>query len=1356
MNRWVINRVGLLNFWYYKNQIFELANGRMLLRGTNGSGKSLTMQSLFPVLFDGNTSAYRLDSFGSADRRMEDYLLGEKGVSDRDDGIGYLFLEVKRENREEYLTIGIGMHANRGGKLNKWFFAIENNERVGIDFELYEEFRKGELTPLTKQKLKNRLENNGKLFDTQRAYKMYVNERIFGFESIEQFDELIALLINLRSPKLSKEFRPSVIYNILRDSLPKLKDDELLTLSKTIEQLDGHRERLEDLNNELRELNRFSKIYQRWHDELVGQLAGKWSSFSAHKSQLVKERNNRQLEDSRMQAEEVTKESDLNENESQLEALEHNIQALNMHEGINLVTRGQELKEQLEDVSQQLAKTQHDIERKKQRLGEQKERLEIRQLKQVEDKHEMETLLLDNEQYVTYLRFKELDDVYAAKMRETLTKDEYNYWKEQVHKKRQHFGQVMHHLHQLEQLQLQLADLERETGDVQQKVDELNRDLRQWQQIRQQEIENWKLEIDDWRQQASFDLSDKDYAALLFQIDRLLEEEIREEVVLAPVLASYQAARDHNQTETNLLRSEQEEWQNKKEEKETEIKAWQNKKIPEIEQRETRKINRQKLAEKHALINFYQSVDFVQGLKEVDRDRLEGALYASGILDSLISEAGLTLSDDIQILPAPKLLAVTLADFLTVNQAVERHLQPLVMDVLQSIIVDEEDAELPSVFRDGSYKVANLRGQMPADYRASYIGAASQERYRQMKIAQLEAEIVDIELKIAELASEIAKKEQISKQMKASYDSCPNGTEVFHAIHEKIKVGLHLEIQVEALDAKVKQLSQLTSRVNNEKIEIHRMTAQDGLSLDLASYQEADMYAENYEANLNDAYRNYEMIQREKVTIDTLEQGIVDLAEEENDLLLTYSDLTARKQMQRRLVDENSEQQRIINVEELQIKLSQAKEEQKQRKAFQQATNKAIQNLIRQISINGNELLTIEKELEKVTFQERHWQELFDKEVHRFKGSEISLTQLAKEKTRESSVKKLKDLEGQIIMQFNFLADRLQNYQPQLINMSVVELSEDKEQQLGDFAQYNNYKQPNFKTGSESKTAFVLLEHLTQQRMTLQDLLKKDDEQLFKKIILESVGNILRVRIQQAMQWVEQMNQLLQMQKNSSGLSLSIQWKGLPSSSEQDLGTTRLVALLQKPAKILSDSDREAISRHFQEKVQYAQEQIEENPDDQSTLFQAIAKVLDYRDWFQFELKYKRSNEGYRSQVLTDRRFNQFSGGEKAIVMYLPLFASVDSKYSDAGDFCPKVITLDEAFAGIDDLNIAELFKACNQLGFNYVMNSQVLFGDYPTVSELMIYELLRPQNVNFVTTISYYWDGQQRRMVTEGVFDEG
>ena len=43
-SKWQINRVGLLDFWYYDEEEFDFLDGRMLLRGANGSGKSVTMQ----------------------------------------------------------------------------------------------------------------------------------------------------------------------------------------------------------------------------------------------------------------------------------------------------------------------------------------------------------------------------------------------------------------------------------------------------------------------------------------------------------------------------------------------------------------------------------------------------------------------------------------------------------------------------------------------------------------------------------------------------------------------------------------------------------------------------------------------------------------------------------------------------------------------------------------------------------------------------------------------------------------------------------------------------------------------------------------------------------------------------------------------------------------------------------------------------------------------------------------------------------------------------------------------------------------------------------------------------------------
>ena len=113
---------------------------------------------------------------------------------------------------------------------------------------------------------------------------------------------------------------------------------------------------------------------------------------------------------------------------------------------------------------------------------------------------------------------------------------------------------------------------------------------------------------------------------------------------------------------------------------------------------------------------------------------------------------------------------------------------------------------------------------------------------------------------------------------------------------------------------------------------------------------------------------------------------------------------------------------------------------------------------------------------------------------------------------------------------------------------------------------------------------------------------------------------------------------------------------------------------------------------------------------------------------------------------LTNSAFNKFSGGEKAMAMYVPLFAAVNAQYkkSDIPDY-PRLIALDEAFAGVDDKNISTMFELVQRLDFDYIMNSQALWGCYDTVKALKIAELLRPANSDVVTVINYHWNGKER-----------
>ena len=71
--RWQANKIGLINFWYYDEQEFPFVKGRMLLRGSNGSGKSVTMQSVVPLLLP-----FRRKRWKGRENRLSVFRIQEK------------------------------------------------------------------------------------------------------------------------------------------------------------------------------------------------------------------------------------------------------------------------------------------------------------------------------------------------------------------------------------------------------------------------------------------------------------------------------------------------------------------------------------------------------------------------------------------------------------------------------------------------------------------------------------------------------------------------------------------------------------------------------------------------------------------------------------------------------------------------------------------------------------------------------------------------------------------------------------------------------------------------------------------------------------------------------------------------------------------------------------------------------------------------------------------------------------------------------------------------------------------------------------------------------------------------------
>ena len=256
-------------------------------------------------------------------------------------------------------------------------------------------------------------------------------------------------------------------------------------------------------------------------------------------------------------------------------------------------------------------------------------------------------------------------------------------------------------------------------------------------------------------------------------------------------------------------------------------------------------------------------------------------------------------------------------------------------------------------------------------------------------------------------------------------------------------------------------------------------------------------------------------------------------------------------------------------------------------------------------------------------------------------------------------------------------------------------------------------------------------------------LISGEERRIFEEILLNTISTKIKSKIYLSKKWVDKINDLMESMDTSSSLALSLKWVPKKADAEGQLDIMELLEILEK-GTIATEDDMKKLANHFGNKVKEAIRSYEGTGESRN--YQTIIKnVLDYREWYEFKLFF--TKKGERKKELTNNAFFQFSGGEKAMSMYIPLFSAVYARYDHASKDAPKLIAMDEAFAGVDEQNIRDMFRLLKELKLDYVINSQILWGDYDTVDNLAICELIREENDDFVTVIRYKWNGKERVM---------
>lgn len=1374
-SEWQINRIGLLDFWYYDEQEFDFLDGRMLLRGANGSGKSVTMQSFIPLLLDGNMRPERLDPFGSRARKMENYLL-EEG-DEREERTGYLYMELKRTDSDHYATIGMGIRARKNKKLDTWYFCVTDGRRIGKNLFLYKDVQ-NRIT-CTRQELRNRLGEGGRILETQGEYAQCVNRLLFGFETMDEYQEMLDLLIQLRTPKLSKDFKPTIINEILSKSLQTLSEDDLRPMSEAIENMDSQKTNLDTLDESIRAAEQIEKSFDQYNQIVLYDKAQLFSGCAQEcKRQekklkdLARQRveSGERLEAERVRYEELRREAEiLGQEESSLKGSDA---AKLKQQEIELTDKKQGAEKEACEKKRQ---EQEKEDRYRDNAGRKKEQEQKNELLW----GEIQSDLADMEETLGDIPF----DDFTFLKKELLADPQ----KEQAFQSHQQLlGEYVRRIEQGREVLYEEKNCQERYDKRLQEMDGLRaeqeqreRELRQYENLLQETKDEWMERFCQW-ERANRQLH------LTEDVKQRTAQEIEKYVYGTDYNGIRNLGRDAFEARERELREEIYEGEQQKKQLQEqhqrisgELQEWRDKKEPEPDRSEAVQRSRQLLAERGIPYQqFYKVVDFGDHIGDEQASRLEEALLSMGILDALIvpaqyREEVLALGEgvcDRYIFSDVTHVRQNLLELLDVDNGENDILKyQSVSRILSSIGVHgkgmagnaisaggQDERELAGeggstwIEEQGNYRVGILEGTITGEYRASYIGAKARERLRQEKLAQLEREERLLLGQLEECAKRLQELGEQEKRLRQEWDAYPAETDLRAAAKEYADKSYDLEQLNRHIAQLREQLRQSREELDEVQLRVREICSRCYLPARLDTFTQALEALGRYKDILTKVQVQHGQYRSGLSIIDGLEASLAEtdldldtIRYELGKISMRLGDLEASLDSVRRqleLTDYEKIRERLDYCLARLNELPRLREDSVSLQAHWQAQQEQL----------GHDLEQQEEGYQRNLQRYKLWERGFREEyqlgyVERLfvinddmedQAAKVCAMLAGKFGSRRQS-----DLLGSLQEVYHENRGYLVDFQ-----LTLQPLFDDEEEGEGEGSEVSMRRIDIVGKYRGVHVRFKeLIGKLREDAEVQKRLLSDKERELFEDILANTISRKIRAKIHSSKRWVANMNRLMDSMHTSSGLKLSLSWKNRQAEKEEQLGTRELVDLLSKDAEIMRDEEVEKLSLHFRSKIAEARKITADGNSVQS--FHAIMReVLDYRKWFEFTLECQKMGE--RKKDLTDRVFFTFSGGEKAMAMYVPLFSAVVAKYAGARDDAPRLISLDEAFAGVDETNIRDMFRLMVECRFNFMINSQVLWGDYDTVPGLAIYQLLRPENAKFVTVISYIWNGRERLLV--------
>ncbi|MGX7827255.1 TIGR02680 family protein [Actinokineospora sp. 24-640] len=1335
VRRWQPLRAGLVDIFYYDIEEFHFHDGRLLLRGNNGTGKSKVLALVLPFLLDGELAPHRVEPDGDRNKRMEwNLLLG--GRHPHTERLGYTWLEFGRllaDGTAEYRTVGCGLKAVAGrGIARHWFFVT--SQRVGSELSLVSPTR----VALTRERLREAVDGFGTVYDTATEYRRAVDETFFRFGQ-RRYEALVNLLIQLRQPQLSKRPDEKLLSRALTEALPPLDPALVTTVAEAFRGLEEERDALRGLTEAETAAKAFLGHYRRYARVAAKRRAAPPRLTHSRYEKLGAELAEAETAHGAAEATLAAAERSLGDIEAERNLLTARRRALQDSPRM----RDAELMTQIRTETERLAAFARSREGERGAAAETTRRREtahararaaaqgdgaaLHGLRQVAgDTAEAARLTTRHAEVVAAFEADEPpftatvragQDVVDRQVRAVEELDRLltaSGWAENA-------------------LIVARTEVDRVTGEQQAAAERIAAAESTASAESRAVVEVCAAYLG---QVTRFTLPDPDEA--LGSLDAwAVAPEGANPFAAAVEDAVAQATADLGRRQARV-----------------EAEAAAIAALIAESRAETARLERGGHDAPPAPHSrgprsdrlgapLWRVVDFVDSVSETDRAGVEAALEAAGVLDAWVAPDGTlhdAITDDVLLLPgesAPRggLSAVLLPAVDRADEHADALTDDAVRAVLRSIGLGPGAASW--VGTDGRFAIGVLAGSWHKDA-AEHIGEGARETARRARLAALRAELTNL---TAEADRLVAAADALVADLSAlagERRSLP-GDSALREAHLRVAAEYQAKQDVDRRLAEARAAAE--SRLEQARVARVRVDefAHDvDLPGDFDALRDIRDAVGDYRVALARLWPAAVAAHRAERAAATAAEELAAAVEHQAESEAAAEDATAR-------ADAAAERLRVLvdtagaGIDELYAELAavdthlygcdeRAKTARGEERGALEARGEALG---RQRTLRA-EIMVVTQERDRAIAELRAFAETG---VLATALPDLAVPDPRTEWAVTPAVTLARAINGDLSdvddseRQWELVQQKVSHEQKTLTDVLSAH------GHSAGLAVHSGVMVVDVRFQGRRHDIPALVDSLAAEIGQRGRLLSAKEREILENHLVNEVAGTLQELISGAEDQVRGINEDLDARPTSTGMRLRLLWRTARDAPD-GLGRVR-DRLLRQTADAWSAEDRALVGGFLQEQINR-----EHTGDSGGSWAEQLTRALDYRSWHEFAIQRHQDGQ-WRSAA------GPASGGERVLAASIPLFAAASSFYSSAGDpDAPRMIALDEAFAGVDDDSRAKCLGLLASFDLDVVMTSEREWGCYPQVPGLAIAQLSRHDGIDAVLVTPWRWDGRERVML--------